>query len=313
MKSRITGSLVMVLFLLLPMAAQVGGGGTANHVPLWTSPSTLGNSLLIQSGGNVGVGNSSPVAILDVRGKDGTINSNGGNAPTAMRIAGGRGAGSLTNFGPQGAGGPIQVASGTGTGTSPITGQGGSGAVLLMTGGSGGVCIFGGLRCTSYGGNGGSISLQPGLGGLGTLAGLPGKITLAPTGGKVGVGTSTPTAGFEVGSGHSTLADSWITRSSRRFKTNIQPLVGALKTIEQLQGVSYERRSDGRHEIGVIAEDVDQVVPELVFRDPDTKQVQGVDYARLSALLIEAVKTQQDEIQQLKVEVLQLKSNRREN
>jgi Chaperone of endosialidase len=118
------------------------------------------------------------------------------------------------------------------------------------------------------------------------------------------------TVGFEVGAGHSTLADSWITRSSRRFKTNIQPLVGALKTIEQLQGVSYERKSDGKREIGVVAEDVDQVVPELVARDPLTKEAQGVDYARLSALLIEAVKTQQDEIQQLKAQVLQVKSNR---
>ena len=309
----ISGSLVAALFLLLPMAAQVGGGGTTNHVPLWTGTSTLGNSILIQSGGNVGVGNSSPSAILDVRGKDGTSSSNGGNAPTAVRIAGGQGVGSLTNFGPQGAGGPIQIASGTGTGTSPITGQGGSGAVLLMTGGSGGVCIFGGMRCTSYGGNGGSISLQPGSGRLGTFSGRPGNIVLAPTGGRVGVGTSKPTVGFEVGAGHLTLADSWVTRSSRRFKTNIQPLVGALKTVEQLRGVSYERRSDGRHEIGVIAEDVDQVLPELVFRDPDTKQVQGVDYSRLTALLIEAIKSQQAEIQQLKVEVLQLKSNRPEN
>jgi hypothetical protein len=58
---------------------------------------------------------------------------------------------------------------------------------------------------------------------------------------------------------------------------------------------------------------VDQVVPELVARDPLTKQVQGVDYARLSALLIEAVKSQQAEIRQLKVEVLQLKSNRLEH
>jgi hypothetical protein len=313
MKSRISGSLVMVLFLLLPMAAQVGGGGTTNHVPLWTSTSNLGNSILIQSGGNVGVGNSSPVAILDVSGKPGTNNTNGGNAPTAVRVAGGLGAGNLNGFGIQGAGGPIQMTAGTGA-SIPFGPKGGTGGILLITGGTGATCNPQTVRCgPAYGGDGGSILLQPGLGGSGTFLGHPGKITLAPTGGKVGVGTSNPTAGFEVGAGHSTLADSWITRSSRRFKTNIQPLVGALKTIEQLQGVSYERRSDGKHEIGVIAEDVDQVVPELVLRDPDTKQVQGVDYARLSALLIEAVKTQQAEIQQLKVEVLQLKSNRREN
>jgi hypothetical protein len=177
-----------------------------------------------------------------------------------------------------------------------------------MTGGTSATCL--GQVCSGVGGNGGSISLQPGSGGsaLSGKSGHPGNVTLAPTGGKVGVGTSTPTAGFEVGAGHSTLADSWITRSSRRFKTNIQPLAGALEKIEQLQGVSYERKADGKHEIGVVAEDVDQVVPELVARDPETKEVQGVDYSRLSALLIEAVKTQQVEIQELKAQVRQLSS-----
>ena len=306
MKSRISGSLVMVLFLLLPMAAQVGGGGTTNHVPLWIGTSTLGNSILIQSGGNVGVGNSSPVAILDVNGKPGTSGTNGGNAPTAFRITGGVGAAG-------GVGGPIQMTAGTGA-PLPFGPLGGTGGIVLITGGTGATCNPQPMRCgPDFGGNGGSISLQPGLGGRATFPGRPGNITLAPTGGKVGVGTSKPTVAFEVGAGHLTLADSWVTRSSRRFKINIQPLVGALKTIEQLQGVSYERRSDGKHEIGVIAEDVDQVVPELVFRDPDTKQVQGVDYSRLTALLIEAIKSQQAEIQQLKVEVQKLNSNLLQN
>ena len=103
-----------ILLLVLPMAAQVGGAGTTNHVPLWTSTSNLGNSILIQSGGNIGVGNSSPVVILDVSGKTGTNTTNGGNAPTAVRIAGGLGAGNLSGFGTQGAGGPIQVTAGTG-------------------------------------------------------------------------------------------------------------------------------------------------------------------------------------------------------
>src|SRR5438445_10493931 len=312
MKFRISGSLGTLLLLLLPLAAQVGGAGTTNHVPLWTSTSNLGNTILIQSGGNIGVGNSSPVAILDVSGKTGTNNTNGGNAPTAVRIAGGLGAGNLSGFGTQGTGGSIQVASGTGAPLPASLAQGGSGALFLMTGGTGAICYAAGTRCSSYnGGNGGSISLQPGSGGRGlSHPGHLGNITLAPTGGKVGVGTSNPTVGFEVGAGHSTLADAWITRSSRRFKTNIQPLVGALKTIEQLQGVSYERKSDGKREIGVVAEDVDQVVPELVFRDPETKEVQGVDYSRLSALLIEAVKTQQAEIQQLKAQVRQLSYDR---
>jgi hypothetical protein len=130
-----------------------------------------------------------------------------------------------------------------------------------------------------------------------------------PGTGNVGIGTTSPANTLEVVAGGTTLADAWTARSSRRFKTNIQPLEGALEKIEQLQGVSYERKTDGKHEIGVIAEDVDQIVPEIVSRDPKTKEVQGVDYARLAALLIEAVKSQQAEIQQLKAQIGQLRSN----
>jgi len=109
--------------------------------------------------------------------------------------------------------------------------------------------------------------------------------------------------------GGTTLADAWTTRSSREFKANIQPLEGALEKVVQLQGVSYERKSDGKHEIGVVAEDVAQIVPEVVSRDPNTHDLQGVDYSRLTALLIEAVKSQQAEIQHLKAQIEQLTSN----
>jgi hypothetical protein len=312
MKSRVVWLAINVSLFLLPVAAQVGGSGTANHVPLWTGTANLGNSILVQSGGNVGLGIGSPAAILDVKGKAGANNTNGGNAPTATRIVGGFGASNLSGFGTQGTGGPIQFVSGNG---APLPGQtalGGTGGIVLITGGTGAVCLAASTRCSSYnGGNGGSISLQPGSGGRGlSSSGRPGNVTLAPNGGKVGVGISAPTATLEVGAGHTTLADSWITRSSRRFKTNIQPLVGALNKVEQLQGVSYDRRADGRHEIGVIAEDVAPVLPELVSQNPDTRQIEGVDYSRLTALLIEAIKSQQVEIQQLKVHILQIESRK---
>jgi hypothetical protein len=50
---------------------------------------------------------------------------------------------------------------------------------------------------------------------------------------------------------------------------------------------------------------VDQIVPE-VSRDPKTHEIQGVDYSRLAALLIEAVKAQQAEIRQLLAQIGQL-------
>ena len=68
-------------------------------------------------------------------------------------------------------------------------------------------------------------------------------------------------------------------------------------------------RPMGRTKLGVVAEDVGQIVLEVISRDAKTHEVQGVDYSRLAALLIEAVRSQQAEIQQLKARIEQLRSN----
>jgi hypothetical protein len=139
---------------------------------------------------------------------------------------------------------------------------------------------------------------------------MPGNVILnLPQGGAVGVGTTSPAATLDVAAGGTTLADAWTTRSSRQLKTNIQPLEGVLEKVVQLQGVSYERKTDGKHEIGVVAEDVAQVVPEVVSRDLNTHEPLGVDYSRLTALLIEAVKSQQAEIQKLEAQIRQLEAH----
>jgi hypothetical protein len=120
--------------------------------------------------------------------------------------------------------------------------------------------------------------------------------------GRVGIGTNSPspTNSLTIGSGKgSAIADGWTTYSSRRWKTNIQTLHGALAKVEQLRGVSYDLKESGKHEVGVIAEEVGAVVPEIVSWDKNGKDANGVDYSRLTALLIEAVKQQQQEISRL--------------
>jgi hypothetical protein len=114
---------------------------------------------------------------------------------------------------------------------------------------------------------------------------------------KVGIGTETPSNILTVaqGAGHP-VSDSWETYSSRRWKTNIKTLPDALAKIEGLRGVSYDLKASGKHEIGVIAEEVGAVVPEVVSYEENGQDARSVDYSRLTALLIEAVKQQQKQI-----------------
>lgn len=121
----------------------------------------------------------------------------------------------------------------------------------------------------------------------------------------VGIGTTTPSNILTIGrgAGHP-VSDSWETYSSRRWKTNIETLPDALGKIEQLRGVSYDLKDSGKHEIGVIAEEVGAVVPEVVTFEDNGEDARGVDYGRLTALLIEAVKQQQQEIRALQAQLM---------
>jgi hypothetical protein len=130
---------------------------------------------------------------------------------------------------------------------------------------------------------------------LGSVAGVNGATATV----RVGIGTTSPTNLLTLGQGFGpSIADGWATYSSRRWKTNIQPLHNALGMVERLQGVSYDLKESGKHEIGVIAEEVGAVVPEVGSYEENGKDARGVDYSRLTALLIEATKQQQREIRQ---------------
>ncbi|MGO9274849.1 MAG: tail fiber domain-containing protein [Terriglobia bacterium] len=134
-------------------------------------------------------------------------------------------------------------------------------------------------------------------------------LVLGQTGTKVGISTATPSNILTIGqgAGHA-IADAWDTYSSGRWKSDIQPLRGALGKVELLRGVSYTYTANGKHDIGMIAEEVGKVVPEVVSYEESGKDARGIDYARLTALLVEAVKQQQSEIQQEKSQIRRLEA-----
>ena len=80
--------------------------------------------------------------------------------------------------------------------------------------------------------------------------------------------------------------------SDSRYKTNIQPITDACDKVDQLNGVTYNFIEDGTPGVGVIAQDVELVFPELVetSNEGEADEMKSVSYSGLIGLLIEAVK-----------------------
>jgi hypothetical protein len=81
--------------------------------------------------------------------------------------------------------------------------------------------------------------------------------------------------------------------SDRRLKTNILSLTNALNKVKQLRGVTYNwsENPTGDTRIGFIAQEVNSIVPELTFVNPNSPEnYMGVHYDNVTALLVEAIK-----------------------
>lgn len=83
--------------------------------------------------------------------------------------------------------------------------------------------------------------------------------------------------------------------SDQRLKTNVTPIKNALHKVLQLQGVEFDRVDTGTHSMGLIAQQVQQIVPHVVTQVDD--QTLGVAYGNLVALLVEAIKELADRVQ----------------
>lgn len=121
------------------------------------------------------------------------------------------------------------------------------------------------------------------------------KLTLTTTGASV-EGTLMGTVDLGIG-------------SDRRLKNNIEPIVNALDIIGKLHGYRYERiDNDNQPQIGVIAQEVEEVLPEAVGRHP--KGFMTVFYQQLTAVLIEAVNELREEVKQLKATIQEMNNGR---
>jgi hypothetical protein len=102
--------------------------------------------------------------------------------------------------------------------------------------------------------------------------------------------------------------------SDNRLKSNIQELTNIIEKILKIRGVSFEWNTknmpdlvvDKRPQIGVIAQEVEMEFPEIV--STNEKGYKMVDYTKLTPILVEAVKEQQQQIETQRKEIIELKT-----
>jgi cytoskeletal protein CcmA (bactofilin family) len=89
--------------------------------------------------------------------------------------------------------------------------------------------------------------------------------------------------------------------SDRRLKTDISNIENGIEKVMQMQGVYYKRndQDDAKMKVGVIAQDMETIVPEVVLTANDEMQTKSVDYGKLTAVLIEAVKELTKRVEEL--------------
>ncbi len=285
-------------------------GTSDNGMRLVIGNSDIGNAMVINQAGRVGIGAENPTAKLEVAGQ---VKITGG-APAAGRVLTSDADGLATWEDAAGGGGGAWEDDGTNawrTSGSVGIGTDAPGALLHVNQSSNGLWAAkvihtqadGPTMLISHEDTGANknaiLSLY-----TGSQGSTP--VFLAMATGQVGINmpandlySNSSTKFFVVGTAKSA---GWSTYSDARLKENIETVSNALDKVTRLRGVNYEWRADaenrvgpmtGRH-LGMIAQEVETVVPEVV--DTSDDGYKSINYDNLTGLLVEAIKDQQEMI-----------------
>jgi len=266
-------------------------GGTTSDI------SGTGTASMVIRDGNVGIGTTSPGDSLDVQ--SGNINTLG-----AYKIGGGNVWLTYTNN-------LADLYSASGVTLSYFNGSAGTVGLKLANGnvGIGTTNPVIGLQVEKDNGNGWTALFRKDASSNGVLIGSQGGVsTIAainsalgtfqslvfnPGDGNVGIGTTSPGAKLDINGdlkvATTTTSQTFVELSSRRIKENIIPLQDSLSKILNLTGVTFNKIGNTEQEIGFIAEDVEVEYPQLIQKDSNNIVI-GLQYSRMTAILVEAIK-----------------------
>lgn len=107
--------------------------------------------------------------------------------------------------------------------------------------------------------------------------------------------------------------------SSVRYKNNIRDIDNPIQKVMSLRGIyfNWDAEHGGQHDVGMVAEEVGQVLPEIVQYEEDGIYTSGMDYSKLTPLLVEAIKElkadKDAQFAELKGQLSQMELLRKEN
>ena len=107
-------------------------------------------------------------------------------------------------------------------------------------------------------------------------------------------------------------ANAYLTYSSQRFKKDVEVIEKPIETIQNLRGVTFTWKKNSQKDYGFIAEEVGKELPIIVEWDDnnsagETPRALSMDYTRIIPILLEGIKSQQKQIDNLKDEIKCLK------
>ena len=120
------------------------------------------------------------------------------------------------------------------------------------------------------------------------------------TNGKLGVNRNDPGYTLDVNGTIRAMADV-IAYSDERVKENIKTIDKSLEKVNQLRGVEFNKIGEDNKSIGVIAQEIEKVIPEVVYEDQDG--MKSVAYGNITGVLIEAIKELKAEVEELKKQI----------
>ena len=96
-------------------------------------------------------------------------------------------------------------------------------------------------------------------------------------------------------------AAAFVTYSDERLKTDVAPIQNALKAVNSINAVNFTWKKDGSRDFGFLAQDLKKVIPQAVHGSDEG--LLGVDYGRLTSVLVAAIQEQSVQINALRTKL----------